>query len=120
MHSFVFVELIEHNSIDSLTAMAEEIKGVICGGISEVEDQERHKHIVDLCHKHIGKLENEKWEIVEIKKTRSQVVGGMKYFCDGKFRDLEDQSIYEAVITIYERAWENFVQVEVREKKKIE
>jgi hypothetical protein len=55
-------------------------------------------------------LEGASWEIVEITNTRQQVVGGMKYFAEGKFRDTVDQSIYEAVITIYERSWENFVQ----------
>ncbi|KAG5676028.1 hypothetical protein PVAND_005883 [Polypedilum vanderplanki] len=92
----------------------------LCGGVSNIEDQSKHEHIVGLLKKHIDKLEGASWEILEIYNTKQQVVGGMKYFVEGKFKDVADNSIYEGIVSIYERAWENFIQVQIHEKKKVE
>lgn len=95
----------------------------LCGGIRgniKETDRSRHDEIVEKFRKHIGKLENGSYEIVDIEDTKEQVVGGMKYYCHGLFKHIHENVHYKAVITIYERAWENYIEVNIENKQKVD
>jgi hypothetical protein len=69
---------------------------------------------------HISKLENDNWDIIQIDSTSQQVVGGMKYFFDEKFKNKQDGAIYQAKVWLYERAWENHVELGIESSVKLE
>lgn len=80
------------------------------GGVSATQSTKEHNDVVQLLTTNLAKLEGGNWEIVEVEKTATQVVGGMKYYIYGTFKDKKEKSNYKATVTIYSRPWEDFIQ----------
>lgn len=75
-----------------------------------MEDEARHRELVDLLREHIGKLEAGNWEIVHIFRVGQQVVAGMKYYYYGTFIDRSENKLFAATVTLYSRPWDRFVE----------